>query len=136
MSTLLCTGCNTEKEVTKDNFYFRKWSDTVTKPTQPCKECFSEYNRQRYLDKVRYQLLEEKYGITKSQYIAKFTEQGGVCAICHHPPDSDKLLDVDHCHRTNKLRGLLCRKCNQGVGYFNDDIELLERVIEYLEIYK
>ena len=44
-----------------------------------------------------------------------------------------KRLAVDHCHKTGKIRGLLCTKCNIGLGYFNDDVILLKNSIRYLE---
>jgi len=40
---------------------------------------------------------------------------------------------MDHCHKTNKIRGLLCGKCNSAIGFFDDDTELLEKAIDYLK---
>ena len=60
-----------------------------------------------------------KYGIRPEEYWQLFKEQGGVCAICKEPPKKQRLC-VDHCHTTGKIRGLLCKSCNAGLGQFQD----------------
>lgn len=73
------------------------------------------------------------YGITPTDYDALLKSQGGKCAICKRPSsDFKRRLHVDHDHTTNKIRGLLCVKCNQGIGYFNDCPELLQQARKYL----
>lgn len=59
-----------------------------------------------------------------------FESQGGRCAICKQP--SEKSLHLDHCHETQRLRGLLCRDCNLGLGFFKDDPKRLQEAIDYL----
>lgn len=56
--------------------------------------------------------LKKKYGITIAQYDKMFALQGGVCAICHHPPKSVRLA-VEHDHKTKRVRGLSCHHCNR-----------------------
>lgn len=73
-----------------------------------------------------------KYGITKEEYEAIFKSQRGRCAICRRPPKG-KRLAIDHCHKTSKVRGLLCDRCNRGIGTFRDNYSLLELAIKYLE---
>lgn len=68
------------------------------------------------------------YGISPEQYATILGEQNGLCAICGL---ADKLV-IDHCHNTNKVRGLLCIKCNWALGHFEDSTERLAAAIEYL----
>ena len=65
-----------------------------------------------------------------------FDKQGGVCEICKQMCPTGKRLAVDHCHKTNNVRGLLCSECNTGLGKFRDNTELLLKAINYLEKYE
>lgn len=58
-------------------------------------------------------------------------DQHFACAICFE--DIEKSAYMDHDHQSNYIRGLLCRKCNWGLGNFRDNTELLERAVEYLK---
>ena len=84
----------------------------------------------RYNDSIRGQnkLLARRYGITLAQYDEIWVEQLGLCAICHSSPS----LCIDHDHNTNKVRGLLCTKCNKGLGIFGDDASLVQNAADYL----
>jgi hypothetical protein len=79
--------------------------------------------------------LNYRYGITKDDYERMVVEQGGRCAICggDEPGGRNKLWSVDHCHTSNVVRGLLCSRCNTGLGYFKDDPARLRSAITYLE---
>lgn len=72
--------------------------------------------------------------LTKPEVIAKIVEQGYKCDLCETDID-EKNFHQDHNHQTGQLRGVLCRKCNLGLGHFEDDIEVLEMAIAYLERY-
>ena len=74
--------------------------------------------------------LKHKYGLTLEALDKLFFDQKGLCAICKK---SNKRLTVDHCHTTGKVRGLLCDSCNGALGRLGDDIEGLERAIQYLK---
>ena len=86
--------------------------------------------------------LKHNYGILQEDYDCLFSEQNGVCAICKEPEHwtykSGKVafLAVDHDHTTGKVRGLLCRDCNQSIGKFKDDYKLLYSAYEYLAIHQ
>jgi len=77
-------------------------------------------------------MLKRRYGITLEQYEAMLESQNGKCAICKGDCLTGRNLAVDHDHETGKVRGLLCSKCNQGLGQLNN-IELLQRAIDYLK---
>jgi hypothetical protein len=73
-----------------------------------------------------------KIPFTVEQYEAMLISQNGVCKICRHLSSDGKALHIDHCHTTNKIRGLLCNNCNNGLGRFNDNAETLRSAISYL----
>lgn len=120
-------------------------------PKGYCLECDAAYQRQHATtDAGREQhrqarakwnngnheyFLQYRYGITKRDYDDILSAQGGVCAICKTPDPGgrDKVWNVDHCHNSNKVRGLLCGPCNRGLGQFRDDIDRLRAAIVYLE---
>ena len=77
--------------------------------------------------------LRYSYGIDLAEYNAMLASQGGVCAICKSNESQAKKLAVDHCHKTNKVRGLLCSECNTGLGKFDDNLTYLEQAIKYLK---
>jgi hypothetical protein len=96
------------------------------------KEVYKSY-RINNKDSIRNRKYVKNYGITLDQYNKLFDEQKGCCKICGtHQDELDKKLVVDHCHETNIVRGLLCDKCNRGLGHFNDDVNLLQIAIKYL----
>lgn len=77
--------------------------------------------------------LRKQYGINLEQYNQLLAEQNANCAICGLNQSEIPLgLAVDHNHKTNCVRGLLCLNCNQGIGKFKDDPELLLKAIGYL----
>jgi len=79
-----------------------------------------------------WRLLKE-FGITQEQYDTMLTSQNNSCAICSRANFTGYNWHVDHCHTTGKVRGLLCSKCNQGLGLFEDNLTSLRKAIEYLE---
>jgi len=85
-------------------------------------------------DRTRTYKLMSKYGITEDDYIEMLEQQDFRCLICGTEADQqNRALAVDHCHETGVVRGLLCQKCNIGIGHFNDDIQLLAKAIQYLQ---
>jgi hypothetical protein len=74
-----------------------------------------------------------RYGIDIETYNLLLLQQNHSCLICGvHQKELTKRLAIDHCHQTGKVRGLLCAKCNKGLGQFNDNPELIKRAAAYL----
>jgi len=94
-------------------------------------------NGGKYMEKTdidRRAKLKTRYGLTKNEIEKIFYLQNGKCAICGmDEKDNKKRLAIDHCHETNKVRGLLCTRCNLGLGFFMDSVENLSYAIEYLK---
>ena len=75
----------------------------------------------------------KKFDATLKDYLDKTKEQEHCCGICKEPfANVPQFPDIDHDHETNKFRGLLCRKCNLGLGYFKDNEEILLSAVCYL----
>ena len=72
----------------------------------------------------------KSYGVSLEKYNKLQKEQKGLCKICGKKPK--RKLCLDHCHKTNKIRGLLCHSCNFGLGLFKDKISVLKKAIKYL----
>jgi hypothetical protein len=70
--------------------------------------------------------------ITPEAYDRLMTDQGGACAICLRV----QRLFIDHDHKTGQNRGLLCQRCNSGLGLFGDNLEGFQRAFAYLKRYE
>lgn len=98
---------------------------------------------QKYYDKNKNEIKEyrrnwhfqKKYGMSLAEYDNKRIEQEHRCYICgtHEIETHRGHLCVDHDHKTGQVRKLLCSKCNQGLGLFNDSPELVKKAAKYLE---
>lgn len=88
-------------------------------------ERYRDYNLRRY------------YGITLEEYEEKLKQQNYCCKICQNKTTTRKnnRFDVDHCHKTGKIRGLLCSHCNIILSRCNDNEEILIKAIAYLREY-
>lgn len=97
-------------------------------------------DREQRLERVRNQHRQRKYGLTPGELEAMEVAQHGKCAICGGAPDHKSrstqrtpVLVVDHDHKTNKVRGLLCNSCNTLLGMAKDNPERLRAACLYLE---
>lgn len=120
---MICTKCKEDKEETE--FY---------KNLPQCKECHKlnmkkQYrkNKEHYKAKGRRAMIKKDYGITQEEY-NECMATSDCCQIC----GVTETLCYDHDHTTMKFRGVICKKCNKGLGLLGDDIEGLERALAYL----
>ena len=135
--TKKCHRCQEVKNVSK----FHRRSKSADGLSSSCKKCMSAKNvsaqRKRRDDGSHYLSV---YGAALD-YSKLLSLQGGGCAICgksEHLAQGRKIrpikkLAVDHDHVTGKIRGLLCRKCNWGLGYFGDNASIIRKAAAYLE---
>ena len=73
--------------------------------------------------------LKREYGLTLEEYDGMVIMQNGRCAICGR---GDEQLGVDHDHSTGTVRGLLCQRCNGGIGFLQDNPDLTQKATDYL----
>ena len=107
-----------------------------------CKKCYVKKQQERYDPVVqRDKNLKYLYGIGLTEYNQMLEEQGGCCAICKSSDPKGRKSGrggavenfyVDHNHKTGEVRGLLCNICNRTMGYLNEDVILIGKMIEYL----
>lgn len=78
--------------------------------------------------------IKRKYNISLEYYYELEDKQEKCCKICHSHIDELNInfFAIDHCHKTNDIRGLLCRNCNRGLGFFRDNRAILKNAIHYL----
>lgn len=83
----------------------------------------------------------KEFGLTREEYDRMLLEQNGKCSICDVElalAGSKNCLEkahIDHCHRTGKIRSILCCGCNSGLGFFKDNTDTLKKAIQYLRIH-
>src|ERR1017187_3973915 len=134
-----CFSC---KEI-KDSIQFHKNKAKKDGFNQICKDCNCARSR-KYIknnpEKVKNTKLKDMFNITLEQYQEIYKKQNGCCAICNKPEtmidnrsNTTRALAVDHNHATGEIRGLLCSAHNRGLGMFHDNIEELNKAIEYLQ---
>ena len=82
--------------------------------------------------------LKRTYNISLNEWEDLFRKQSFKCAICRSDKNIGNSGDfhTDHCHKTMKVRGILCSRCNTAIGAFEENIEYLKNAISYLEAYK
>ena len=133
----VCCRCKEEKAI-----------EDFAKNTSRCKACDSKrvsacmkkkpelykaINTKSY-HKRKKKITANKYGMTEDEYQNLILKQRGKCAICYGSNVTEGLpLFVDHDHKTGKVRGLLCKACNSGLGLFKDKETLLSKAIAYLQ---
>lgn len=130
----LCKDC--EKQSTKEWYENNKESalmkvkDWRKKNVDRIKQYRKENRYKHYLQEIN-----RKYGATEEWFNTAMADQSGKCACCSIKfefGNKDTTPNVDHCHSTLILRGLLCSRCNSMLGYCKDDVVILENLARYL----
>lgn len=149
MDEKICIKCQRSYPLTE----FYKESRVKAGVTARCKSCNKADSRAYYYSKrtevlkrindsycpikERGKKLKRMYGLSSEEYETMLANQNHSCLICHStdPHHSSGRFVVDHCHTTNKVRGLLCNRCNVGLGNFKDNVASLRSAIDYLECF-
>ena len=115
-----CADCGERKD--REDFMSR----VDGRPYSYCKSCQSIKNKNAYKGKWRY----EKYGIDGDTFLQILNKQGNKCAGCNLELSNPH---IDHCHKTEKVRGLLCKECNSTLGFVKENTTTLRNLADYLE---
>jgi len=124
-----CYKCKEEKDLT----LFANDKKQPSGKAYLCKTCKGKKTSQWIKSNKQFQLKSKlsKYGLKETEFEALIKVQNNSCAICKITFDGSP--NIDHCHLTLNIRGLLCRQCNVGLGNFKDSQELLKSALLYLE---
>ena len=129
-----CRVCGEEKEDWE-------FADNINKTTgretrcKKCRQCLYKQQKERRKRTGHADHIQYKFGMSELEFEMMLKAQDNKCAICGTTDPSNnwaKFLVIDHCHKTNRVRGLLCAKCNRGLGYFEDDPQTLRKAADYL----
>ncbi len=139
----LCYTCNVMKDITE----FHKNNKMIKGRVNQCKKC--HYNRlqidradpnkrDRFLYYYRSNSMFRRYGINVEQYEDLVNKQNNKCLICENEPvkngvKQNQSLHIDHCHKTGKIRGLLCHLCNRAIGLFRERSDIIQKALIYLD---
>ena len=137
-----CKSCRIEKPLSEYHHSIKNKEFGKHYPDSLCKSCKATKNKtwakanqkkmNRYNIKAK---LKSRYGMAIQEYDAMIIAQNNLCAICNQS-QTRRNLSVDHCHQTNRVRALLCDRCNLALGMVNDDLDIVERIKQYLILHK
>jgi hypothetical protein len=136
----MCIGCYYASRRLEKSMPKRRSVECVrcckTKPHSAfgmCEHCRVVTRSKREYDIVKRKgHLRRVFGMSLEQYNAMIDFQAGLCAICCEPMNPKADTQVDHCHRTGFVRGLLCSHCNLTLGRMHDAIEIFSHATDYL----
>lgn len=125
-----CPSCG-ETDISK--FYLDKNGKRSNKLCRECHkiQCKVRWHARTPIEKQAARV-KAMYGLEPEQYKSMYETQQGKCAICNEEPKTKRGLHIDHNHKTGKVRGLLCHGCNVALGSFKEDVNTLNKAIEYI----
>ena len=131
-----CLKCRVEKPESDFYLFADKWQSKKYLSAR-CRPCHQEYKKESPVATARNRKAEKlklRYGLTYEEWENLRENEDFACMICGiTEAELDRKLDVDHCHSSNKVRGVLCNSCNTILGRAKDNIEVLKAAIGYLE---
>jgi len=149
-----CYKCQEEKKQSE----FNKNKTNKDGYADECRKCKSQYAKEyakKYPEKAKeyhkkwrhsnYDKITQKkkdnhlkyyYGLSLADRDAMLAAQNNVCFICGTTNTSDREFCIDHDHKTNQIRKLLCGSCNKGLGSFMDNSNNLRKAADYIDYFK
>lgn len=145
-----CNQCGEEKKISE----FYKHKNKANGHQSYCKKCTYEnaeqwvknnLERNRKTKKDWYKInskrlllkrIKQEYGLSEQEYNGLIEKQKNKCAVCGTSDvkmNHCKRLVIDHCHKTGKVRGLLCNHCNTALAAVNDNVDTLKKLIKYVK---
>ena len=153
MNIIKCTNCKKDKNPEEFSsyhgrlnkqckkcreYYNDRWSKNTNDYTEKRKQYYLSNKENHHLRNFKNSILK-KYGVSLEKYNEMLKGQNNQCKICgkefvfeRNKENLNKIPCVDHCHRTNKVRGLLCRMCNISLGHIESG--LYDKAIKYLQV--
>ena len=132
----ICSNCKEEKSL--DQFY-KENRRTGTRPSSRCIPCIkNKAVESQSKDRVRHLLwkrranYKHRYGISPEEKLTMLESQNYKCKICAAALNFST-ANLDHCHSSGKIRGILCCNCNRALGLFQDNVDFLQAAIVYLK---
>lgn len=119
-------------------YRLKHYKENREKYLERARKARNQPGHKEYMDPIRRKCLLARYGITHDDYLAMAKRQGGRCAICGSDNPGTKksrYFDVDHDHKTGKVRALLCRNCNVTVGVVEGKAPLVRLIHAYLSLH-
>jgi hypothetical protein len=157
METKICKSCKIEKNI--ENYRFIRHNKNGTKLYKArCEECYNMHYKEKYRKKTTKERseiykrriqglsfedrkkirLKYRFGLSLDEYNDRIKIQNNKCFLCEkifEGTGAYKSANVDHDHKTGKIRKLLCSRCNQVLGLVDENLKLLKEMILYLEIH-
>lgn len=158
--TYICNACKLEKPAEEFGKCAAKKNGVRSWCKQCCRDAMSKYRQikpqtrklwdaahkekirqysKTYNEKTkesrRIKSLQKRYGLSIEQYNLLLVAQNNGCAICGST-NNNRPLFVDHNHTTGELRALLCSTCNSALGMLNENVELILKMVDYINKYK
>jgi nitrate/TMAO reductase-like tetraheme cytochrome c subunit len=130
-----CLKCGADKPLEDFYKFFDKWSNKQY-PSARCKPCHQQYRRDSPTTprNRKSEKLQLRYGLNYEQWEKLRENEGHACMICGiTESENSRRLDVDHCHSSGKVRGILCNPCNNMIAHAKDNVAVLRAAAEYLE---
>ncbi len=133
MDVKKCGKCEDTKPISEFRLRRKPGSKVSFIPYSHCRECERMADRARDPKARSEARRRQVYGMEAGEYDRMHAAQKGACAICGY---EHKSLHIDHDHKTGKVRALLCNWCNTAIGYAREDVDVLKKIIKYINKHK